>query len=219
MQIAFTLLYLAFRYTLPDNTDMEQLKDYEFKSFAVIGVVAIIRMIRVDSWMGFFIFLLKVTHLAMSAIMISYNIYWGISFGLAAVCIHFGIDPPFFEIESRVATLPEHLLKPYIQTCKECFILFYTTWEGRCISIMPVYGKLAEVFTTQDRLFGKFDIGKNTEFEKEFQISATNGTLRQIPTIIHFKNGKEVKRLNPAILQDKSFNLPTIAKYFHITKK
>jgi thiol-disulfide isomerase/thioredoxin len=82
---------------------------------------------------------------------------------------------------------------------------------------MAVFGNIAEKYTMKDRLFARFDIGKSRTMEAKFGVSATNGTLNQLPTIIHFKDGKEVKRLSPAVAPATMFNLPTIVKYFKLT--
>ncbi|KAH0789464.1 thioredoxin-related transmembrane protein 2 [Histomonas meleagridis] len=152
----------------------------------------------------------------MAGIMFMFDIKWAIPFTLAAIIVHFGIDPPFFEVTGRVATLQEHLLRPYIATVPECYVLFYTTWEDRCVSVTPVFIQIAEKYSAKNRLFARFDIGKSPKAQEEFKISSTNGTLRQIPTIIHFKDGKEINRLNPNIAGDKLLNLPTIVRHFKL---
>ena len=141
---------------------------------------------------------------------------WAICFGLIAILIHFGIEPPFFEVTSRVAQLNDQLVRQYIEYVPECFLLFYTTWEDRCIAVTPVFMSISEKYSTNDRFFARIDVGRYKDIEKDFNVSATNGTLKQIPTIIHFKNGKEVKRINPAILGEKLMNYPNIVKYFNL---
>jgi hypothetical protein len=53
--------------------------------------------------------------------------------------------------------------------------------------------------------------------EETVRVSATNGTLNQLPTIIHFNEGKEVKRLNPAVSPETLLNLPSIMKYCQVS--
>ncbi|OHT14680.1 hypothetical protein TRFO_14852 [Tritrichomonas foetus] len=216
LQACLTSVYLLFRFHFISESDLTTLQDYEFKSFGVFGVILLIRLIRVESWLGYIVFALKITHFLMCGLMFQFDYLWGICFGIATIVVHFGVEPPFFEITQRVATLSEELLRPYIERVPECFILFYTTWENRCIAITPVFLDISEKYTTQDRLFARFDIGRSPAVEKDFQISATNGTLRQIPTIVHYKDGKEVRRYNPAIAEDKIMNYPNIIKYFKL---
>jgi thiol-disulfide isomerase/thioredoxin len=216
LQILLSSTYIIFRFFPPANTNLTTLSSYEYLSFTGLAIVLVLRLIRLDSWLGYFVFSIKLLHVVMFVLMCTSSLYWALLFGLAAVLFHFGIDPPFLEVSQRVATLPEALLIPYIEQVPECFILFYTNWENRSISVMPVFGNIAEKYTVKDRLFARFDIGRAPKMEEKFRVSATNGTLNQLPTIIHFKEGKEVKRLNPAVSPETLFNLPSIVKYFKI---
>ena len=63
---------------------------------------------------------------------------------------------------------------------------FWATWCGPCKMLSPIVEKLAE------ELDGKVKIGKvNVDDEQELAI---NYNVEVIPTLILFKNGKEVKR-------------------------
>lgn len=217
IQTLLTSVYVIFRLLINDESELATLKDLEFKSLGVYGFILLIRLIRVESWLGYLIFALKLAHIIMCGLMFQFNITWAICFGFAAIIIHFGIEPPFFEVSQRVATLNEKLLQPYIETVPECFILFYTTWENLCISVTPIFLNISEKYTTNTRLFARFDIGRSPEIEEKYKVSARNGTLKQIPTIIHFKGGKEINRINPALLEGKIMNYPNIVKYFKLT--
>lgn len=218
LQAAVTLVYFGFRFYVVEDSDKPTLSQYEFNSMMVLGVVMVLRMIRVDSWLGYVVFGLKVMHITMLGLIFMFNKTFALGFAIVVVVVHFGVDPPFFEVSQRVATLPEVLLEPYIERVEECFILFYATWEERSIGVTPVFGKIADKYTTEKRLFARFDIGRSDRAQERFKISATNGTLRQLPTIIHFKNGKEVKRLNPNTQPGAILNMPTIVKYFQLNQ-
>lgn len=63
---------------------------------------------------------------------------------------------------------------------------FWATWCGPCKMLSPIVEKLAE------ELDGKVKIGKvNVDDEQELAIKYN---VEVIPTLILFKNGKEVKR-------------------------
>lgn len=219
LQTAVTLLYFGFRAYVPEGEQYAKMSQYEFNSLIVLGVVMLVRMIRVDSWLGYAVFGVKVVHFTMVAISFMFNPTFALLFALAVVVVHFGVDPPFLEVSHRIATLSEVLLEPYIERVPDCFILFYATWEERSIAVTPVFTKIAEKYTTSDRLFARFDIGRSDKMQEKFKISATNGTLRQLPTIIRFKNGKEVKRLNPNSQPGAVINMPTIVKFFGLNQK
>lgn len=217
VQLLLTSFYfVVFRMNRVSPDDFEKLSNYEFNSLGVLGVIMILRLIRLDSWLGYGVFIIKMVHVIMCGIMFMFDWICALGFGFVAIVIHFGVNPPFFEVSHRVATLTEQLLEPYIQAVPDCYILFYTTWENRCISVTPVFNKLAEKYTTDDRLFARFDIGRSIHAQERYNISATNGTLRQLPTIIHFKDGKEVKRMDPNSVTTSALNMPAIVKHFKL---
>lgn len=214
--LLLTLYYIIFRSVGVGSDDLPRLYDYEFKSFAVVGVILLIRLVRVDSWVGYFLFAAKIIHVLMAGLMFMFNVKFAIPFIIALLIVHFGFEPPFFDVGGKVDSLDERLVIPYIQSMEECYILFYTTWEDRCNAVAPVFSKIADLYTTNQRSFAMYNIGRSKEMQAAFNISATNGTLKQLPTIIHFKEGKEVKRLNPRIAGDQSLNIPTIVKHFKL---
>jgi thiol-disulfide isomerase/thioredoxin len=216
LQAALTSAYLVFRIFFSGNADSETLSTVEFQCFAVLAIVLAIRLIRIDSWLGYCVFALKLVHIIMCAIIFMYHVPFAICFCLTALVVHFGVDPPFLQVSRRVATLDRRLLLPYIEAVHECYILFYASWENRSIAVTPIFADIAVRATAQGRLFARFDIAREPEVEEHFGISATNGALNQLPTIIHFKDGKEVKRLNPAVAEGKPLNFPTITKWFNI---
>ena len=63
---------------------------------------------------------------------------------------------------------------------------FWTTWCGPCRQVGPVVSQLAEEFD------GKIVVGK-CDVEEADEVAAEMG-IRNIPTIIFFKDGKEVDR-------------------------
>jgi thiol-disulfide isomerase/thioredoxin len=216
LQAVLSSAYVVFRLFFSAAAGPSTLSTVEFQCFAGLGAVLAIRLIRVDSWLGYCVSALKLVHIVMCAIMFMYHVPCAICFCVAATLVHFGVDPPFLQVSRRVAKLDAHLLLPYVEGVPECFVLFYATWESRSIAVTPVFSAIAERATAPGRLFARFDIGRAPKFEEHFAISAANGALNQLPTIIHFRDGKEVKRLNPAIADGKPLNIPTITKWFRL---
>lgn len=67
---------------------------------------------------------------------------------------------------------------------KEAVVDFYATWCGPCKMFGPVF---EEVATNMDINFVKIDVDKNSDIAREYGVMT-------IPTVILFKDGKEVKR-------------------------
>jgi thiol-disulfide isomerase/thioredoxin len=219
VQVLLVCCYLVFRFTNRSRTGT--LYDYETKTGAVLILVAVIRLFQLDSWWGFGISMLKMLHVAIFGVMVMFSIVPAILFGFCAVLVDFGVEPPCFQVSDRVATLNKDLFQSYIDVVPECFILFYTTWESRCISVMPVFSKLADKYGTENRLFARFNVGKvgSGKAEKDYQVSISDGSMGHLPTIVRYKDGKEIKRLNPAVARENTLNMlntPGISKFFNL---
>jgi len=64
---------------------------------------------------------------------------------------------------------------------------FYADWCGPCRMIAPIVEELANEFNGKAKI-GKLDIEKAQSTTANFQVTS-------IPTLILFKDGKEIKRL------------------------
>lgn len=72
-----------------------------------------------------------------------------------------------------------------LKSQKPVLVDFYTTTCGPCRKIAPIIDKLADEL--KDMVIGKADVMQTMENAKAYSISA-------VPTLILFKDGKEVKR-------------------------
>ena len=68
---------------------------------------------------------------------------------------------------------------------------FWAAWCGPCKMMAPVFDKVASEMSLQAR-FAKLDTERSPEI-------AGNFNIRSIPTLIVFKNGKEVSRQSGAL--------------------
>lgn len=65
---------------------------------------------------------------------------------------------------------------------------FSATWCAPCRAISPIIDKLGEKYNSETLTIGKIDIDEN-------KILSTNYGVRNIPTVLFFKNGQLVDRL------------------------
>lgn len=76
-------------------------------------------------------------------------------------------------------------------------VVFYTAWNPGCVNFAPVFSRLSNEYALDNLKFGKIDVGRFPEVAKKYRIS-DSAMSKQLPTIILFREGKEVSR-RPAI--------------------
>ena len=89
------------------------------------------------------------------------------------------------------------------QENKLVFIDFYTDWCGPCKMVGPIIDELATEFEGQV-IIGKCDVDENSDMATEYGI-------RNIPTVLFFKNGeivdKQVGAVGKPVFVEKVKNL------------
>ena len=75
-----------------------------------------------------------------------------------------------------------------VELSKEITVVdFFASWCGPCKMLLPIFERLEEDMK-EDAKFLKVDIDKSLELARQFEIHT-------VPTVIVFKDGKEVDRL------------------------
>lgn len=72
-------------------------------------------------------------------------------------------------------------------------VTFYTAWNPACVNFAPSFAQLSAEYCLDNLKFGKIDVGRYPEAASKFQINDSS-LSRQLPTVILFKDGKEVTR-------------------------
>lgn len=72
-------------------------------------------------------------------------------------------------------------------------ITFYTVWNPACVTFAPIFAKLSSDYCLDNLKFGKIDVGRYPEAGVKYRVNDSS-LSKQLPTIIVFKEGKEVDR-------------------------
>lgn len=70
---------------------------------------------------------------------------------------------------------------------------FYAAWSPACVNFAPVFAELSADYALENLKFGKVDVTRYPDVAKQFYVNDSS-LSRQLPTVILFRNGKEVSR-------------------------
>lgn len=87
-------------------------------------------------------------------------------------------------------------VKDIIASGEPVVIDFWATWCGPCVGMSPVIDQIAEQYEGRVKV-GKYNIDEESELSTEYRIMS-------IPTILFFKDGKQVRDLRLAGSQTKA---------------
>nr|CAH8837930.1 unnamed protein product [Trichobilharzia regenti] len=77
-------------------------------------------------------------------------------------------------------------------------IAFYTIWSPACTKLQPVFAELSEEYGSDTLKFGKLDVIRYPDISVKYNID-TSSWSKQLPTLILFRQGRELTR-RPAII-------------------
>lgn len=80
-------------------------------------------------------------------------------------------------------------------------IEFYAPWAPHCLHLEPVFAELSLQYGSEDLKFGILDVSQWPLTAKQYQVSIRGDQGNQLPTLIMFKNGKEIGRI-PHVYED-----------------
>jgi len=117
--------------------------------------------------------------------------------------MYLSIQPPKFTGASQIEYLNPVSMKSRVRTPKlkgdqkiVWVVAFWADWCEKCQFLEAMLASLSLKYSKDGLAFGKVDVVKYPELAEEFRID-TSGTSWQLPTIILFYKGVEVKRLPP----------------------
>ncbi|XP_067015422.1 thioredoxin-related transmembrane protein 2 homolog [Anabrus simplex] len=72
-------------------------------------------------------------------------------------------------------------------------VVFYAAWNPACVNFAPIFAQLSSEYGLDNLRFGKIDIGRYPDAAQKFHVSDSSMS-RQLPTLILFRDGKELTR-------------------------
>ena len=117
------------------------------------------------------------------------------------VLTQFGLSRPFYEGPNKMEFLsPLNFDENVMRKGKNnAWVVFFTvnrSWHSRCVDVDAIVSRLSVEHEGSVK-FGKVDVSRWPGLATRFQIEAKDFNSVQLPTLILFKNGVEIKRLPP----------------------
>ncbi|XP_012266460.1 thioredoxin-related transmembrane protein 2 homolog [Athalia rosae] len=124
------------------------------------------------------------------------DVRMGIIFGIIFILCGLVLPEPTYQgpenvIYLRGATgLQEELQRDNRVTW---LIAFYTVWNPACVNFAPIFSQISAEYGLENLKFGKVDIGRYPDAGAKYNISDSSMS-RQLPSLILFKEGREIQR-------------------------
>merc|ERR1719419_964311 len=124
-----------------------------------------------------------------------------------------GISRTERSFEGRVLEAKKH---------EQHLVCFHAGYHEACIHFLSIFRELSSRYATDQLKFAEIDVGRFQNIAKKYQIETRTMISRQLPTVILFKGGVEMKRLpsfqaNKTILKT-SMNGRAVFEHFELEK-
>lgn len=187
---------------------MENMLEWEKRSFSSLAVLLAIKMVRsmtVDGMLADGFMYTKATILLLS-LFIDWRLFtW---YYILISVLFLMVPQPMYEGPEDIVYLTPATYDDHVKDGKGCekdtkwLVEFYASWSPPCVHIEPIFAQLSVKYSSSQFQFAKMDLGRWPRIAKEFNIS-TSGMSKQLPTLIAFENGKEIGRI-PHVFPDGS---------------
>ncbi|KAL5280621.1 TMX2 family protein [Megaselia abdita] len=124
------------------------------------------------------------------------DVLYGVIFLIAFVVLAMVVPEPTYKGPEHVTyfrnaqSFEEELTRDKRVTWIICF---YTAWNPSCVNFASIFSQISSEYHLENLRFGKIDVGRFPESARKYNIN--DGSLsRQLPTVILFKQAKEVDR-------------------------
>ncbi|KAI2493947.1 Thioredoxin-related transmembrane protein [Fragilaria crotonensis] len=119
-------------------------------------------------------------------------------FGLVALYSTMAIllVPPRYDGDSNVVVLTHRTFRTKVlqqQSQQPYLVMFHNKWDAKCHFFEPQFCELSLEYP--EIKFGSLDVANCSDLAQTFLIEDENGEPQQLPALIMFRNGQEVRRI------------------------
>jgi len=175
----------------------------EYEIFLFLAVVIYVKNRKAASFLHYLSTVFLFTKLANVFMFYWSNPVYAIIYGAACIVQMVMFPEPAFSGPEKVLYFRGPNLHDEIDRDKRItwLVEFYANWSPLCHQVAPVFAAVSNKYALPNFQFAKMDVGRYAKEAERYNIN-TSPTSKQLPTIVLFQNGKEVKR-RPVIDQNK----------------
>jgi len=185
----------------PDSKCIIGQREYEI--FLFLAVVIYVKNRKAASFLHYLSTVFLFTKLANVFMFYWANPAYAVIYGAACIVQMVMFPEPAFTGPEKVLYFRGPNLRDEIDRDKRItwLVEFYANWSPLCQQVAPVFASVSNKYALPNFQFAKLDVGRYAKEAERYNIN-TNPTSKQLPTIVLFHNGKEVKR-RPVIDNNK----------------
>lgn len=180
----------------PDKTECElDMRESEILFFLLIVVVIRTRKTGSVTMVNYLASSFIYTKVANLLLWFYADVRLGIAYGAVMILLGLLLPEPAYTGPENVTYFRAGGLDEELQRDKQIIwlVCFYTVWNPSCVNFAPVFAQLSAEYALDNFKFGKIDIGRFPEVGMKHRVSDA-ALSRQLPTVILYKEGKEVTR-------------------------
>ncbi|KAL1243494.1 Thioredoxin-related transmembrane protein [Trichinella spiralis] len=172
------------------------INEREYQIMLLMGIMIFVKNKRATSWHHYLSVAFSFCKVANFALFCCNSSLYGILYAAAAITVSVFFPQPAYTGRESVIYFRGNSPLDEIAKNKDVvwLIEFYANWSAPCHYLAPVFAKISVKYSLPNFKFGKIDVGRYSNEANKLNIS-TKVTSSALPTLILFRDGKEVKRI------------------------
>lgn len=185
-------------YLFPSKEDECELDSRETQILFFLAIVIMVRTRRTGSvtMINYLTSSFMYTKIANLLLWGYIDLLYGIAFGVVFILSALILPEPTYSGPEHVTYFrTENSLDDELERDKRVIwlVTFYTVWNPACVNFAPIFSELSNEYHLENLRFGKVDVGRFPSVGQKHYVSDSS-LSRQLPSVICFRNGKEILR-------------------------